>query len=266
MKKNRIILSISLLGLTLFSSCLKDEPETTIFYGHQQIPNINAYMPMRLLEAFGNENLHFGDNPPQMEGNFLSVQRELHTFDTVHGSLWEPPVPTPQSDIFFNIFDQHLGVAQLDFTYTTDTVHNTTTQGTAEAMKSLLSAFVSDTIAPSYFKNGTEYSAADFGSIYIMGKDPLFTAYYYELRDTDEQPLYAVILSGKVASRQVIVQDTVNHTADTLQQTVLVDCKYGFEAMRYFGHFPNDLNLFHYPGDLVVYTCDTLKPIQSIEP
>ena len=265
MKKHRIILSISILGLILFSSCLKDEPETTFFYGHQQIPNINEYMPMRLLEAFGNENLHFGDTPPLMENAFLSRQRELFTFDTVTGSQWEPPVPTPESDIVFNIFDQHFGIAKMNFTYTTNTVHHATTENTLEMMRNGLANFVNDTIAPSYFKNGASCSADDFGSIYIMGEAPLFTAYYYEIRDTNELPLYAVILSGRVATEQVITQDTVSLTADTIQQTVLVDCKYGFEAMRYYGRFPADLNLFHYPGDLVVYNCDTLRPTQNVE-
>ena len=57
-------------GLLLFSSCLKNDPKnsnTTLFYGHQEIPNINYYMPRPLLETLNNLNsLHFGENPPKM--------------------------------------------------------------------------------------------------------------------------------------------------------------------------------------------------------
>lgn len=250
-----------------FNSCLKEEPETTIFYGHQQIPNINTFMPLRLLEAFGDENLNFGDTPPSIEGNFLSKQRELFAFDTVPDSQWEPPIPTPASDIFFSFSEQHIGIARMAFTYTTDAVHHASSEDTFETMKRGLADFVRDTIAPSYFKQGTNYSASDFGHVYIMGEAPRFTAYYYEIHDTNEKPLYAVILSGRMATKQEIVTDTLGQAIDTVTQSVIVDCKYGFEAMRYYGTFPTDLNRYHYPGDLAVYTCDTLRPsVQSIEP
>lgn len=56
-------------GLLFFSSCLKDDPNnpnTTLFYGHQDIPSINYYMPQDLLEALGENRLFYGENPPKM--------------------------------------------------------------------------------------------------------------------------------------------------------------------------------------------------------
>lgn len=267
MKKYRILLTISLLGTLFLSSCLKQDPEvddTTIFYGHQQIPNINTFMPLRLLNAFGDENLHFGDNPPRMEGLYVSHQREVDTFSVVDNSQWLPPMPSPASDIFFDLTEQHIGIAQLHFTYTTDAEHHGSTQQTLEVMRNGLAEFVNDTIAPDYFK-GNAYNVNDFGTIYIMGNAPYFTAYYYEIRDTDEKPLFAVILSGKMATGQTIQQDTVSHTTDTITQSFIVDAKFGFEAMRYYGTVA-DWNKHPYPGDLVVYDCDTLQIVTNNEP
>ena len=54
-------------GLLFFSSCLKDDPanpNTTFFYGHQDIPSIRYFMPQDLLEAIGENRLFFGENPP----------------------------------------------------------------------------------------------------------------------------------------------------------------------------------------------------------
>lgn len=261
MKKHSIRTLLLLAGITLLSSCLKQEPDVTdrtIFYGHQWIPDINEFMPQRLLKAFGNENLHYGDNPPRMEGNYLSQQRETYTFSIVDESQWEPPMPTPASDIYFRIFEQHVGKAQLVFSFVTDAVHQASTESTAAHMKNGMETFATDTIAPSYFQE-KKHNLDDFGTIYIMGDAPYFTAYYYEIRDTKELPLYAIILSGKLI--QVIEHDASGQPVDTVN--AIVECKYGFEAMRYYGPFPTDLPRYHYPGDLIVYDCDTLL---SVEP
>ena len=53
MKKHFFQFFLFLVGMTLFSSCMKDDPENnqTVYYGHQQIPNINEYKPQSLLRA-----------------------------------------------------------------------------------------------------------------------------------------------------------------------------------------------------------------------
>ena len=54
--------------MTLLTSCLKDDPKNndTVYYGYQQIPNINEFMPQRLLQAFGDQYLYYGDEPPKI--------------------------------------------------------------------------------------------------------------------------------------------------------------------------------------------------------
>lgn len=267
MKKHSISILLLFFGIVSFNSCLKQEPEvtdTTIFYGHQRIPDINVFMPQRLLMAFGDTNLHYGDNPPRMEGRYVSHQREVDTFSVVDSSQWQPPMPTPASDIFFDLTEQHIGIAQLNFTYTTDTEHHGTTANTLDMMKDKMEAFAADTIAPAYFKEG-HHTLDDFGTIYIMGNTPYFTAYYYEIRDTRELPLFAVILSGKMVSEQVILTDTLGLPTDTIVQHAIVEGKFGFETMRYCGPFPTDLPRYPYPGDLVVYDCDTLRLTPTVE-
>ena len=73
MKKHLIRTIVFLSGLALLSSCMKNNPasNSTVYYGYQQIPNINEYMPQRLLNAFGPQHLYFGDEPPKIEGKFL---------------------------------------------------------------------------------------------------------------------------------------------------------------------------------------------------
>ena len=75
MKKHLIRTFVFLSGIALFSSCMKNDPEnnSTVYYGYQQIPNINEYMPQRLLKAMNDQHLlHFGDEPPKIEGCYLA--------------------------------------------------------------------------------------------------------------------------------------------------------------------------------------------------
>ena len=75
MKKHLIKVLLILCGTLALSSCLKDDPENnpTVYYAYQYIPNINEFMPQRLLFALGNEHLHFGDEPPKIENVYLSI-------------------------------------------------------------------------------------------------------------------------------------------------------------------------------------------------
>ena len=96
-------------------------------------------------------------------------------------------------------------------------------------------SFVNDSIAPSYFKNGTP-SVKDFQNIYIMGNDPYFTAYYYEVRDISSKtlPLLAIIISGKMGKEAVVTTDTVSHKTDTVWQPIIQDFRIGSQSMFYY--------------------------------
>ena len=81
MKRHLLHTVLFLAGMVMFTSCLKDDPKNnaTVYYGYQQIPNINEFMPQRLLEAFGNEYLNYGDEPPKIEG---SIQSSSSSYET----------------------------------------------------------------------------------------------------------------------------------------------------------------------------------------
>ena len=272
-KHRHSIVFLLISGLLFCTSCLKkDGPDTTIFYGHQQIPDINEYMPQRLLKAFGNANLHFGDNPPKIDTCFVSDAIQIDSVALTPDSLWlaqyhDMPyiLGFPQ---YFRFFDQHVGIAKINFYEPKENGYNpdlnyieqSSTDNTYAVVNSDLNHFVDDTSAPIYFKNGS-YKAKDFNYVYIMGTDPYFTAYYYEIRDiiTHYQPLCAVIISGKKATIPVIGQDGM-----VTQQPVIVDFKLGYEYMTYYHPISGDLlddlqvGAQPYPGNMMILSCDTL--------
>ena len=102
-------------------------------------------------------------------------------------------------------------------------------------IKDNIGHFTNDTIAPSYFKNGI-FTRDDFQTAYIMGKDPYFTAYFYEIRSISSrtQPLNAVIISGRVDKETSVVVDTINHTVDTVVTPIIRDLRWGIETMKYY--------------------------------
>ena len=118
--------------------------------------------------------------------------------------------------------------------------------------------FTNDSIAPSYFTNGY-HTKEDFHTIYIMGTDPYFTAYFYEIRDISSktQPLNAVIISGKIDEEISVVTDTVTHTSDTIVTPVIKDMRWGIETMKYYKEGSTLDQLLHFgylpnPGDALV--------------
>lgn len=247
MKKHILSTVLVLFGVVLLSSCLKNDPENnkTIYYAYQHIPNINDYMPQRLLEAFGNEHLYYGDEPPKIEGKFLSNGYEFEKNVKID-TLWNPRTGILPAMDYFVISEQHKGIATYDFKrpYYADPqltqlifIEKSSIDSTYEYVNinGRFEQFIEDTIAPSYFKNGSP-SKNDFKNIYIMGHDPYFTAYYYEIRDISSktEPLHAVVMSGKVAKEYTVHTDTVNNVTDTIVSTILQDFRIGFQTMVYY--------------------------------
>ena len=247
MKKHLITTVLALSGLILLTSCLKDDPKNnkTVYYGYQQIPNINEYMPQRLLEAFGDEHLYYGDEPPKIAGKFLADGYEYEKNVKID-TLWNPRTGILPSMDYFVITEQHKGIATYDFKrpYYADTqmtyllfVEKSSIDSTCSYIDEgeRFNYFINDTIAPLYFKSGYE-SKSDFQNIYIMGNDPYFTAYYYEVRKISSMtaPLNAVIMSGRVDKEYIIQTDTINHTTDTIESPVIKDFRIGFETIVYY--------------------------------
>lgn len=247
MKKHFSPTILVLFSLMLLSSCLKDDPANneTVYYGYQQIPNINEYMPQRLLEAFGDAHLYYGDEPPKIEGKYVINGYDCE-LNVIIDTLWRPRTGILPVTDYFNIYDQHKGIANYDFKrpYYADTqltqllfVEKSSIDTTYWSIDQgdHYQKFLDDSIAPSYFQN-TYASKQDFKNIYIMGTDPYFTAYYYEVRhiSSKTEPLLAVIMSGKVAKEYIIETDTANNVTDTIVSNVLQDLRIGYQSMMYY--------------------------------
>ncbi len=270
MKKHLLHTVLFLAGITLLTSCLKDDPKNngTVFYGYQEIPNINYYMPQNLLYVMDSlHQLHYGEEPPKIEGGYTATNLNLILVKKVPSSHW---VMTPTSALgtqFFKLYEQHFGISHMKFWNEKGTpsvpqsyyVETSSTDSTVYYTKNGPTPFLHDSIAPIYFKDG-KLHFDDFNNVYIIGKDSYFTLYYYEVRHiftTNFQPLNAVIISGKIDNEAVITTDTINHTTDTVMKPVIKDFVMGIETMRYLkeGSSLNMILQYGYlptPGDVII--------------
>jgi hypothetical protein len=226
---------------------LKDDPKnnSTVYYGFQKIPNINEFMPQRLLQVMDSLHcLHYGNEPPKMEGSYKASDLRLIVVKKGPYSHWMM-APTPQlGNQFVKLYEQHIGIAKMQFWNEkgipnipqTHFVETSSTDSTFYYVTANPEHFTNDSLAPYYFQN-YDFNKEDFNTVYIMGDSPYFTIFYYEIRHiftTNFQPLNAVIISGKMDSETVIVNDTVNHKTDTIVQPVIKDYVMGIETMKYY--------------------------------
>ncbi len=243
-------------GLLFLASCLKDDPEskpTTIIYGYQNTPNINNFMPQELLEAFGGENLHFGESP-----DFGMFPPQL--LDTVYADTMYIDEEIVDQEFYFEFINQYLGQAGMQYIkpipeYYTET---SSTEKTFEFLSKDTTRLHLVPTMPSFFRDSTTYTSDVFRQVYIMGYDSVFTAYYYEVLDTKEgyKPLNAVILSGVVIEEAPASIDT---------KAAITNVRWGIETMTYLK--PSDAltqqqenGELPLPGNIVIMTCDTLRP------
>lgn len=289
------------------ASCLKDDPESTpitTIYGHQNTPNINFYMPQELLEAFGGENLHYGQSPafgmypPRLLDTVIADSNTMFRISVVttpdsHWAMQNATFPSVIADqeFYFEFINQYLGLSGMNYYkpmpgyYTEKSSTETTFEIISKDDDKLMKEFVKDTLAPfapRFFKDTTAYTSDVFRHVYIMGYDSVFTAYYYEILDMKEgyKPLNAVILSGEViedrpaytetiiteipVTADSVTYDTVvNHYAAT--KAAIANVRWGIETMKYLN--PSDAlaqqlenGELPYPGDIIIMTCDTLRP------
>lgn len=247
MKKHLLRALLFTCGLLFLCSCLKDDPKnnSTVYYGFQKIPNINEFMPQRLLQVMDSLHcLHYGDEPPKMEGSYKASDLRLIVVKKGPYSHWMM-APTPQlGNQFVKLYEQHIGIAKMQFWNEkgipnipqTHFVETSSTDSTFYYVTANPEHFTNDSLAPYYFQN-YDFNKEDFNTVYIMGDSPYFTIFYYEIRHiftTNFQPLNAVIISGKMDSETVIVNDTVNHKTDTIVQPVIKDYVMGIETMKYY--------------------------------
>jgi hypothetical protein len=252
---------------------MKDDPENneTVFYGHQQIPNINEFMPRELLLVMDSLHcLHYGEEPPKLEGSFKASDLRLILVKKIPTSHWTM-VPTSQLGIqFIKLFEQHFGISKMQFWNKKGTPENppyyvetSSTDSTIYYVNRNPEHFINDILAPDYFKE-KNFDENDFNTVYIIGKDSYFTIFYYEIRHiymTNFQPLNAVIISGKLDKENVVVTDTISHTTDTVARPIIRDFVMGIETMKYYiGGTSLDMILqfggLATPGDLLIIKND----------
>lgn len=273
MKKHLFQIILFLVGTALLSSCMKDDPENneTVFYGHQQIPNINEFMPRELLLVMDSLHcLHYGEEPPKLEGSFKASDLRLILVKKIPTSNWMLN-PTSQLGIqFIKLFEQHFGISKMQFWNKKGTPENppyyvetSSTDSTIYYVNRNPEHFINDVLAPDYFKEKS-FDENDFNTVYIIGKDSYFTIFYYEIRHiymTNFQPLNAVIISGKLDKEKVVVTDTISHTTDTVARPIIRDFVMGIETMKYYiGGTSLDMILqfggLATPGDLLIIKND----------
>lgn len=153
------------MALLALPSCLKEGDATILVNDPQEIPFVTEYLPEDLLSLFGEENVHFGDQPPVVDMEFKSMHEYVAT------NLQPPFAPQPGqlSPImhYHKINQQYLQIAD----------------------------YISMTSEETYCKVASP--------VYLTGHGNDFTVYYHESPQTDGHPEHAVLLSGTLSSNGV---------------------------------------------------------------
>lgn len=149
----------------LLASCTKNE-ESSVYFIKQKFPDVLAYIPTELLETMGNENLNFGDMPPDIQKQVVADPL------LVRHSSWDSLSTGCQLPFVFHVafLHQHDAVAAGRF------------------LADFKVSSVTDTV----------YAIAD--TVYVMGEDPYFTAYYKEVLHSPDStmPHLSVVVSGEI--------------------------------------------------------------------
>lgn len=149
----------------LLPSCLKHGDTTVLVNDPQEIPFITDYLPEDLLLLFGEENVHFGDQPPVVEMEFKSQHQFVAT------NLQPPYAP------------QEGGLSPITY------CHKLTRQYLQ--------------MAEYIGMNSEEPCCKRVSPVYLTGKGNDFTAYFYESPQTAGSPEHAVVLSGTLTQNGI---------------------------------------------------------------
>lgn len=182
-KTEKVFLIILLLAV--FSACSKSDfgedyqihtengSTSIMFTDLQKVPFITEYMKADrdLLELFGEENIYFGDTPPI-----------LCTSD--------------QPEFQFKADD---GIYALAKSYVGGNCYDIPRAGSIQPIKYYHRFYEqSESIIKYMCKTveGETEHLRSVDSVFLMGHDNCFTAFYYETTDTPGHPLNAIIISG----------------------------------------------------------------------
>ena len=151
------------LAVLVFPSCLKDGDKTILVNDPQDdIPFITDYLPEDLRIMFGEENVHFGDQPPVVDMEFKSQHEYVAT-------NLQPPFAPQVGQLspithYHKLNQQYLQVAK----------------------------YVSMSSEETYCKV--------ISPVYLTGRGNNFTVYFHETPQTEGSPEHAVLISGTLTA------------------------------------------------------------------
>ena len=161
--KKRLVLALSmLLALLSLPSCLKKDDTTILINNPQDIPLITGFLPSDLLAQFGEQNVHFGDQPPVIDMEFVS--RHEYVSVTTSAPSFPPPGTVSPIAHYHKINQQYLQIAEY------------LSMSSEEAYCNVISP------------------------VYLTGHGNDFTVYYHESPQTDGSPEHAVLFSGTLTA------------------------------------------------------------------
>ena len=183
------------IAFIVMQSC-NPEQLNVIFPGPQDYDPITS-IPAYLLNVIGEENIHFGDNPPKLDSTYQSCNS-------------------------FYVFRKDVALMQLiDSVYINEPQEDTDTTIDATHYYFKFSNHQShccsiETMQVNKQTGDTTRCSSD--SVYVIGIKPDFTAYYYEYHPEESgKPTYANVITG------TIIIDTIPVTYDSCGVVVQKD-------------------------------------------
>ena len=251
------LLTIALVGC--FSSCLKDDTDSTIIYGSQHIPDINKFMPHHLIEMMGSTRIHYGDEPPRFSGHYHIDSLIYKQVRYENEALAQHPYNEGNlvGNFDFHFYDQVKGIISSKYTNINaiinpidGTIYSQFTamsepDSTYHYFKNSFRPIATSPDKPSYFADDT-YDKEDFSHGFIIGSFPYFTIYYYDVTlqqyesnwpysRNDFYRVTANIISGKLTQYNIVTPNPNDSTSmDTVSRYRIDNFCWGKEDMGYF--------------------------------
>lgn len=234
MKKTQL-LPIIFLSLLMMASCSKSGVDIN-FNDPQHIDFLDI-IPPDLVEAFGQENIHWGHTPPNLNNVcfYLDGLKYKVCKHYIYGQNHEPVISNSQFDSdpikYYHCFFNH--------------VENI-------ASDSLL-----------YYAPGEDRFMMAYDTVYVIGSEKdssVFTAYFIERSNGRYHPINGILISGTFFKDTII--DTTFHNNNNIIDTIILEgiknFRMGKKIIEYRDPLPAILDVY-LPGSIDVKVKDTAQ-------
>ena len=278
MNKHLILTLLTIILVGGMTSCLKDDVSSTIIYSSQAIPDINTYMPSRLIKLMNDNGLlYYGDEPPRFSGlyhidSILELKVDTNYLAQVPGNCGHIFFEGKRMGAYdFTFYDQIRGILSSKYStrYNIPELQagfeiRSTIDTTYHYLKSSLAPITSCPDCPSYFANG-DVNPKVFKNAYIIGDESHFTIFYYdipiylydynwlhpiypgvELQTNSNLILMANIISGKLVEIPSNDSESTGSKDKPNKQYRIIDFYWGVEAI---GAIKEGESIWPVPGD-----------------